>query len=97
LLTPGVTSISESSSVRAAAATASSPILYVAKNCSSAACSYPNGLVETFGGAKSIAITQNVESPGAIAVDKSGNVYVGSSTSITSGYVSVFAPNSTKR
>jgi hypothetical protein len=80
-----------------AAATAA-PLAYVAESCDAAvsSCSAPNGMVEVVGGAASATpITSGINSPQAIAMDKTGNLYVGGSTSPSSGFISVYAPNST--
>jgi hypothetical protein len=68
------------------------PFAYVAQRCqSSSSCQSPNGLVQMLGGA---AITSDVENPTALALDGSGNLYVGNSTTSNQGDVSVYAAKS---
>jgi hypothetical protein len=68
------------------------PFAYVAQTCeSSSSCSSPNGLVQMLGGP---AITTGVEKPTTLALDGSGNLYVGNSTSSNAGDVSVYAAKS---
>lgn len=68
------------------------PFAYVAQTCrTSASCPSPNGLVQMLGGP---AITSGVENPTTLALDGSGDLYVGDSTSSNQGDVSVYAPKS---
>jgi hypothetical protein len=75
------------------AAATPAPLAYVAETCPVGTCSAPTGMVEILG--KGVAITSGIDDPEAIAMDKSGNLYVGSSTSPAAGYINVYAPNST--
>jgi serine/threonine protein kinase, bacterial len=50
-------------------------------------------MVEVVG--KGTTITSGIDDPEALALDKQGNLYVGSSTSPTDGSINVFAPNTT--
>lgn len=66
------------------------PFAYVAERCeTSSSCSDPNGLVQMLGGA---AITIGIEDPDALALDGSGNVYVGNATASNAGDVGVYGP-----
>jgi hypothetical protein len=77
----------------APAAKSNPPFAYVAQICqTSASCPSPNGLVQMLGGA---AITTGVENPTTLALDGSGNLYVGDSTSSNAGDVSVYGAKST--
>jgi hypothetical protein len=68
------------------------PFAYVAQRCrSNSSCSAPNGLVQMLGGP---AITSDIDNPNTLALDGSGNLYVGNSTSSNEGDVSVYAAQS---
>jgi hypothetical protein len=68
------------------------PFAYVAQTCpSSSSCPSPNGLVQMLGGPT---ITADVENPTTLALDGSGNLYVGNSIASNEGAVSVYAPKS---
>jgi hypothetical protein len=69
------------------------PFAYVAEICrTTSSCSFPNGLVQTLGGAS---ITTGITNPTTMAIDGSGNLYVGNSTSANEGDVTAYAPNGT--
>ncbi len=66
------------------------PFAYVAQTCaSSSSCPAPDGLVQILGGPT---ITTGIENPTTLALDGSGNLYVGNSTTSNAGDVSVYAP-----
>jgi hypothetical protein len=68
------------------------PFAYVAETCrSSSSCASPSGLIQMLGGS---AITAGVDNPTTLALDGSGNLYVGNSTSSNEGNVSVYASKS---
>jgi hypothetical protein len=70
------------------------PFAYVAQTCASgSSCPWPNGMVQMLGGR---AITEDIENPTALALDGSGNLYVGNSTASNQGDVSIYAPKSVK-
>jgi hypothetical protein len=70
------------------------PFAYVAQTCASkSSCSSPNGFVQMLGGPP---ITKDVQDPTTLALDGSGNLYVGNSTSSNEGDVSVYGPKSVK-
>jgi hypothetical protein len=78
----------------AIAAHAERTVAYVAQTCaSSSSCVSPNGLVQILDGAT---ITTGIENPTTLALDGSGNLYVGNSTTSNAGDVSVYAPKSVK-
>lgn len=92
-----VSDISSSSAVhmRAFSKATPSPLAYVAEECTYGGCSAPNGMVEVIG--KGTTITSGIDEPNALAMDKSGNLYVGSTTSADNngGYINVFSPGGT--
>lgn len=69
------------------------PFAYVAQICASttSSCPSPNGLVQMLGGST---ITTDVENPTTLALDGTGNLYVGNETTSNEGNVSVYAPKS---
>src|SRR5580700_11874507 len=67
------------------------PFAYVAETCAGSSCSLPNGLVQMLGGP---AITSGIEDPTTLALDGSGNLFVGNETASNQGDVSVYAPKS---
>jgi hypothetical protein len=70
------------------------PFAYVAQTCaSSSSCPSPNGLVQILGGAT---ITADIDNPTTLALDGSGDLYVGNSTTSNEGDVSVYAPKSVR-
>jgi sugar lactone lactonase YvrE len=78
----------------ALASEAERPFAYVAETCGSrSSCPWPNGLVQILGGPT---ITTDVENPTALALDGSGNLYVGNSNVSNEGAVSVYAPKSVR-
>ncbi len=67
------------------------PFAYVAQICAtSTSCPSPNGLVQTLNGET---ITTGVVNPTTLALDDSGNLFVGNSTTSNQGDVTVYAPN----
>ena len=76
----------------ALASQAGRPFAYVAQICaSSSSCPSPNGLVHILDGPT---ITTGIDSPTTLALDGSGNLYVGNSLASNEGDVSVYAPKS---
>ncbi|MGC9991640.1 MAG: hypothetical protein ABSD52_04450 [Candidatus Cybelea sp.] len=70
------------------------PFAYVAQTCaSSSSCPSPNGLVQMLGGPT---ITKDIVNPTTLALDGSGNLYVGNSTTSNQGDISVYAPKSVR-
>ncbi|HEY6485556.1 MAG TPA: hypothetical protein VIX83_04145 [Candidatus Cybelea sp.] len=68
------------------------PFAYVAQTCpSSSPCPSPNGMVQMLGGPT---ITADIENPTTLALDGSGNLYVGNSLASNEGDVSVYGPKS---
>ena len=65
------------------------PFAYVAQTCVTTSCPAPNGLVQVLGGA---AITGGIENPTTLALDGSGNLYVGNATSSNEGNITVYSP-----
>jgi hypothetical protein len=88
----GALSSVESKSRSEAAAQTGSPFAYVAEICETTSCPSATGLVQMLGGG---AITSGVENPTTLALDDSGNLYVGNSTSANEGDISVYAPQGT--
>jgi hypothetical protein len=74
------------------ASKANPPFAYVAEICrSSSSCPSQSGFVQMLGGQ---AITSGIEIPTTLALDASGNLYVGNSLGSDEGNVSVYAPMS---
>jgi hypothetical protein len=75
-----------------ALAAESAPFAYVAQICrTTSSCPSPSGLVQMLGGPS---ITTGIENPTTLALDGSGNLYVGNETTSSAGGISVYAAKS---
>ncbi|HEV3092802.1 MAG TPA: hypothetical protein VGX91_15280 [Candidatus Cybelea sp.] len=92
LSTPPSTLQNASTNAAALAGKTERPFAYVAQICAtSMSCPSPNGLVQTLDGQT---ITTGIENPTTLALDDSGNLFVGNATTSNEGDVTVYAPNS---